>query len=748
MLDRMKKFRVQILVLIILEALLILPFVIKFVNTKDTGTALKMEIEGVMKHTDSGYSLTTDDKVEDKKSPVMTLNFGHLDSGTYFARVSYDTDNMQRLTFTANIPEYVQVNDIVLDKDLKEETFYINLTNPVDDFTINVFYLGGSYTFNNLSLYPSRIGAVRGIVAVFLLFSAIEFCLFIYHRYPDKRKKLFYTLLISFIAFLPFLVWGIKPGHDYPYHFLRIDSIAQELKCGHFPVYMQPIWVEGYGSPVSLYYGDLLLYIPALLRIVGFSFNTALKIFTLLITVCTTIFAHSAFQRLFKKEKVSWILTLVYVCAPYRMIDVYVRCAIGEYLVFMFLPLVISGLYGIYTDTAEDRRDWKNTLLLAGGMAGIICSHVLSTEMIGVMLVIVALVLFRKTFKARTLRLILLSIVHCLVLSLFFLVPFLDSYVSNNTVINNLVSEQTAAIQDTGVYVGQNFIFFQDIFSSGQNLDGDRMNLSIGIILIFTVVAAIYLIVRKKYNKRILLYLSMTILSLVLASNLFPWDDLAYYTKIGNLLAQIQFPWRWLLFATAFAVLLLGEIMVYADDNILQEKRTAATIACVIICALSLFETTRFASNYTSESKRKYHYNIYEMMVSEQSPKEYLPYGVELEDLTHETSAKGAKVLEQSREGSSMDLVVRTKDKEGVVSVPIFYYKGYQVRDEAGNALEVTPGDNKEITFKVPAKYEGKIHVAFEAPWYWTAAQVTSLVYLLLLCCISKIRSVKEKKND
>jgi hypothetical protein len=52
-----------------------------------------------------------------------------------------------------------------------------------------------------------------------------------------------------------------------------------------------------------------------------------------------------------------------------------------------------------------------------------------------------------------------------------------------------------------------------------------------------------------------------SLLTLYLSSRYFPWNDLALHGKVGALLAQVQFPWRYLGLATIFLSLLVGALI-------------------------------------------------------------------------------------------------------------------------------------------------------------------------------------------
>ena len=137
---------------------------------------------------------------------------------------------------------------------------------------------------------------------------------------------------IAVLASLPLLSEGIGSGHDLGFHLLRIEAIADGIHFGEWsiPVRLSSLWIEGYGYPTSIFYGDLLLYIPAFTRLMGFSITEAYKIYVFLINAGTTVISYICFYKVFRNKNIAVLTSLAYVTATYRMVSVYVRAAVGD----------------------------------------------------------------------------------------------------------------------------------------------------------------------------------------------------------------------------------------------------------------------------------------------------------------------------------------------------------------------------------------------------------------------------------
>ena len=49
-----------------------------------------------------------------------------------------------------------------------------------------------------------------------------------------------------------------------------------------------------------------------------------------------------------ENDKISLISSILYLIAPYRILNVYNRVAVGEILRFVFIPIVLRGIYLIF----------------------------------------------------------------------------------------------------------------------------------------------------------------------------------------------------------------------------------------------------------------------------------------------------------------------------------------------------------------------------------------------------------------
>lgn len=170
----------------------------------------------------------------------------------------------------------------------------------------------------------------------------------------DFKKILIYVAL-TVLASFPYLNKQTIFSWDLCYHLNRINEIALNLQEGQFPVLIHSHLMENLGYANSIFYPELFLYIPAILKIFGMGSLLSYKIFLMIITFFTFLFMDLTAKKIFKNIKISYLASILYTFSLYRLMDIYVRGALGEVLAIAFFPLLLYGLYDIIF---EEGKKW------------------------------------------------------------------------------------------------------------------------------------------------------------------------------------------------------------------------------------------------------------------------------------------------------------------------------------------------------------------------------------------------------
>lgn len=665
--------------------------------------------------------------------PLLYGPFVELPKGDYTVTIVYQCDTNQSFSTYANEPDnrYIKGGTAILDKCSNVMSYDFRTIKDIDNFEFVVYYNGeGNFNVSQMTIQRNDNGIRRTLVYLLFLMAVVNLILWCKDSI-DRKKYLLGIIAITVISSLPLFCTGLNDvdGQDLVFHLMRIEGIVKEIELGNIPVRIASAWLGEHGYPTSVYYGDILLYVPAVLRILGFSVNSAYKIFVFLINLLTVIISEYSFRKMLKKENISFVLTLVYLTSSYRLVDIYARSAVGEYIALVFFPLIMLAVYNIYTGeicTKEEKLYYAT--ILAVGMTGVITAHVLSAELIAFAIILTCVCCLKRTIRWCTIQTLMLAVVETFCLSMFFIVPFVDYYLNESVKITYIVNEAaTRTIQSKGCAITDYVEFFKNPFLSNKD-----MLLTPGIVLMLVLAITIVLWICKKARLEMKILLIITMLFVYMSTNMFPWDALAQRYSFFNLLAQVQFPWRYIGIISVLLTLLLGMLLLEADSiQAFEGIGKGLRFFCVIMSVLS---TIIFTGYYETDAQKTIYYDTEELDTYYIMNGEYLRLGVDKHSLDGKIVTENVQSINViARRGCSIDLACKTGENKGYVTVPVINYKGYVVRDDFGNEYEIEDGKNACISFYLPENYEGNFYLRYEEPWYWTAALVASFISAVVM---------------
>lgn len=131
-------------------------------------------------------------------------------------------------------------------------------------------------------------------------------------------------------------------------HIARAFGTLQSLKeQGLFPNIISG-FTNNFGYSWNLFYGPLSTYGIILINVLCNSFFNAYKILNFICLMLSGIFMYRFMISITKNSNTSLLAAAIYLTFPYHLTDWYVRNALGEFMSFMFVPLVFLGLYQLF----------------------------------------------------------------------------------------------------------------------------------------------------------------------------------------------------------------------------------------------------------------------------------------------------------------------------------------------------------------------------------------------------------------
>lgn len=698
----------------------------------------------------------------------MTIEHISLKPGLYRIQLHYDTDtNMKNFCIIEDDTvryRMLRNSGEHLYQGLHETDYPLWLLQKSDNIRVTVTYGGeGSYTITGLTIRETNGLAVIFLFGVVVL-SILGNLLYIYVQYdreyslsaPQKGIHFGLVLLLLFSS-LPLLQDAMLSSGDLGYHMLRMMGIKDGILAGQFPVRIAPKWQQGYGYASSIFYGETLLYMGALFRLIGFSYITSYRLFLLFINALTILIAYYSFRKIFEDRYIGFLCTVLYTLSIYRLSKTFICGSLGETLGILFLPLIAYGFYRVFTQNIANKEYRYSWIPLTIAFAGLVQSHLLTGEQVGAFTILLCLILIKKVFRKETFCSLAKTVIYSVLLSAWFLVPFADYMLRGDFTIQH-VSGRT--IQHRGLYLpNMLFTFFRNGYNVFYADNGMAESQPMGMGIALTVALLLWagmLFFRKtahlRKEEKALGNIAggFAVLAMCMCLSVFPWDKIQSLNGItAMLVSSIQFPNRFLTIATLCAVLVAGvvakEIRGQYETHGLQLYFAGMIVLTLCSSIYMMDDMLQTCDNYRI-------YGEEGMGSGYIAGAEYLPYGADAALFwTHDPYAgEMVAITDYHKDGIKIEMHCQNRgDKTEIVELPLLYYYGYRAYDKiTGQELTITTSDNYAVCVEVPADYEGTVQVTFVSPWYWRVAEVVSYLSLLGLIAGVAMEKKRERKNS
>lgn len=617
------------------------------------------------------------------------------------------------------------------------------------------FYGIGELRVDRIVIRELPMWRVMKLLAWLLGFLTVDMMYGYFFVSKKAANKAAVAILVfaSFFASLPLLTDSLFWGHDLDFHLNRIMALANGLESGHIFVPIQTEVLNGYGYASPLFYSQLFLYVPAILYNLAVPIQVCYQIYAILVNIMTCWIAYYSFRGIVRDSKIAAAGALIYLLSAYRITNLYIRAAVGEYTAMAFFPLIVYGFVRVYTKD-EKELGIRDYLPIVIGLSGLIESHVLSCELSAMFIAVVCLVNYKKTFQLKRFLTLVKAAAFTLFVNMAFILPFLDSMQMNIRVNNEPVNH----IQVHGAYLQQVFSAFQASFGDSRRGMHAEMPLSLGIALVFGVMifAVCYSVqnerrMRKSSTMKVgAICTVFTIVSIILSLRFFPWDSLENMNKVlAKVLCIVQFPWRYLSMATIFAavVTVIGLYVVKEMQSVRCMQVLGGALCMVTILANGLYMAT-----FTDGIKIERVYGDADVIKAISSGEYIIDNTIEgnLRWRRINADTNFVTVTDYQYQGGVTTFhCSNAADTEMAVEIPLMHYDNYHARDlENGSEFGIMNGTDNRVSIAVPAHYEGNVRVRYEFPLLWKISYVISAVSVIFIAVVIVFDRVRRKREE
>lgn len=519
-------------------------------------------------------------------------------------------------------------------------------------------------------------------------------------KYCREKEIINYILIIiaSIIISIPLANKSLNIYRDDGIqHICRIIGTEQTLADKQFLPMIMSNLCNNFGYSWNIFYSPLTAYMSVMFRIFNFSYVNCLKLCMFVIVLLSGLTMYKLTLRITKNKKLATLASIIYILAPYRITDMYIRTALAELASFIFIPIVFEGLYIIVN---EEKKSYK----LALGAAGLILTHQVIAMYTAIICFAYLIVFFKKLKSKTVLKNIGVNLLFCILMTSFYWVGLLQHYFSTSYEVfvpGRMEREEV-------------LIFYKAKFSQLFITNSEQtMIYAIGLLsvigLVLTPIA--YKKVPEEYKKTYMFFLITGVILIGMTLSIFPFE------KLPQALTMLQFTFRLCTFTSFFFAFVVATNFAILIKNF-------KTLDIVVLLTISILLLVPYKSKLDFNLKDNEERLINGVRITENTGRvhagmasmEYLPtkafknlkYIANRKDEVIVLDNDEAVISDYTKQASNMNCKISNINKETTIELPYIYYLGYRVYAN-GQEITYTESDNGLIQINIAQDSQIKV---------------------------------------
>lgn len=519
-------------------------------------------------------------------------------------------------------------------------------------------------------------------------------------KYCREKEIINYILIIiaSIIISIPLANKSLNIYRDDGIqHICRIIGTEQTLADKQFLPMIMSNLCNNFGYSWNIFYSPLTAYMSVMFRIFNFSYVNCLKLCMFVIVLLSGLTMYKLTLRITKNKKLATLASIIYILAPYRITDMYIRTALAELASFIFIPIVFEGLYIIVN---EEKKSYK----LALGAAGLILTHQVIAMYTAIICFVYLIVFFKKLKSKTVLKNIGVNLLFCILMTSFYWVGLLQHYFSTSYEVF-----VPGRMEREEVLIFYKAKFSQLFITSSEQTMIYAIGLLSVIGLVLTPIA--YKKVPEEYKKTYMFFLITGVILIGMTLSIFPFEELP------QALTMLQFTFRLFTFTSFFFAFVVATNFAILIKNF-------KTLDIVILLTISVLLLVPYKSKLDFNLKDNEERLINGVRVSENTGRvhagmasmEYLPtkafknlkYIANRKDEVIVLDNNEAVISDYTKQASNMNCKISNINKETTIELPYIYYLGYRVYAN-GQEITYTESDNGFIQINIAKDSQIKV---------------------------------------
>ncbi|WP_413628156.1 hypothetical protein R4B61_02960 [Fructilactobacillus vespulae] len=541
----------------------------------------------------------------------------------------------------------------------------------------------------------------------------------------------FSFLVLTLVQIKPFVTrnlmlknWG--NSIDLSFHFSRFISMNHIL---NHPINYTLFSNTGNGT--NLFYPWIFIYPSSLIGnfinnyVIGY-----VSIFILVTLVSFIIYFHCG-NYFFDSKKLGYLFSVFYSFSIHRIVYGYFKNDFGQYIAMSFLPLAFIYWYRI---VFKKENKWVE---LAVSMSLIAFSHVLTTMLVVLFLLLLSIIFLNKSLNKKVINNFFKGILLSILLTSFMWMTLLQQVIFVGNLRPFIINLQNYAMT------------LNEIFQTSLNNEAMSEG-SIGIVGLFTIIIASFFIKNSDKSFKFFYFLSLTLI--IVSSKIFPW--FIFQNTPMNI---IQVPAR----ITEFTSLFLSVLLVLSLKKIyfITEKKVIFITFLVVIISFTstnirvqsfLQNQNNIVANSDDICKIVDNFNTNDYVPILSSSGLYPTWGGLAEEyhikqsITDKESFINHKKadIKPKYTADKVSIDLKSNTKTSTLDIPVYYYEGTYAKID-GKRTQVKESDRGTVEVKVP-KNTHKVEITNEYTPLAKAAAVVSIVTWLSVLGVYLKRKFKK----
>ncbi|MEO7673978.1 MAG: 6-pyruvoyl-tetrahydropterin synthase-related protein [Pyrinomonadaceae bacterium] len=528
--------------------------------------------------------------------------------------------------------------------------------------------------------------------------------------------------LVTCAMMLPMAQMGIPDGFDLLQHVRFADAYHDAISSGD----LVPAWAAndnfGFGSIGIRYYPPLAYILLALTKmLVGTWYDSFwINSFFWMFLGCAGVYFWA---REWLNEPRAFFASLLYAIAPYHTFQIYQAVLFAEFAASAIIPFCFLFLTRLCRT-----RSRLDTLLFSISLSLLILTHIPSTIIGCIGMGVYAILIIDRSKIFSTSRHLITAFIASLASTAFHWMKLVTEM--------NWVMHNSPQYSSSGFYDYQRYFFPIYLISPSQRYvekEFWQLDTMIAITILFAIPSIIFLGVKKwrkddgslAWRQHLPVFLTgvFSIFMLSIASSLV-W-------KYVPILPKLQFPWRWLLVATAVApvsfVIALSKLM--PGRRILSRGSVYLNISFVL--CLAFFAITQNIIPSLPLERRVFEGKVSGMNDVEACPCWWPIWANSAAFIAAEKVTAGSRGVTVASWKSETRSFVVEAGEVNEARIATFYHPYWKA---AVNGVEtaVSKDDSGVLLVSIPAE-SAEVWLTFREPFPIRAAKVVSLVSWLII---------------